>query len=214
MSAHVIAIAATKGGVGKTTIAGLIGVCAVAEGEQVTLVDAEPQQSLGLWYERRGQPDNPKLVTAKSEGDLTRIVGRLRAGADDWVIIDTPPAIVERIEAAIGAADLIIIPVRASIFDVEAISPVVELCKDYGKPYVFVISHADPKWKLLPSVIDALSDYGPVLTEQIRYHDAYPTAVTTGKTAAEMKGKAGADAREEAAALWKAVKRRLGKKGR
>lgn len=212
--AQVIAVCATKGGVGKTTIAGALAVCAVADDARVALVDAEPQQSLGLWWERRGEPDNPKLLTAKSEGDLTRIVGRLRAGEDDWVIIDTPPAMVERIEAAVGVADLILIPVRASIFDVEAISPVVELCKDYGKPYVFVISHADPRWKLLPSVIDALSDYGPVLAEHIRYHDAYPTAVTTGKTASEMKGKAGADAREEVAALWKAIKRRVGKKGR
>src|SRR5262245_14035190 len=100
--AHVLAICATKGGVGKTTIAGALAVCAVADDERVALVDAEPQQSLGLWWERRGEPDNPKLLTAKSDGDLTRMVARLRSGEDDWVIIDTPPAMLERIETAIG----------------------------------------------------------------------------------------------------------------
>jgi molybdopterin-guanine dinucleotide biosynthesis protein len=36
--AHVIAVCATKGGVGKTTIAGALAVCAVADDERVAPV--------------------------------------------------------------------------------------------------------------------------------------------------------------------------------
>jgi hypothetical protein len=103
----------------------------------------------------------------------------------------------DRIEAAIRAADVVLIPVRASIFDVEAIAPVTEVCKDYGKTYAFVLSHADPKWKLLPATIDALSDYGPVLAEQLRYNQAYATALTVGKTAAEIAGRVAAEPRRD-----------------
>jgi chromosome partitioning protein len=206
----VIAVCAAKGGVGKTTIASALAVHAVGEGAKIVLVDAEPQQSLGLWWERRGEPDNPKLVTVDHHRDVARTVGRLRSGFD-WVIIDTPPAMIERIEAAVTVSDFILIPVRASIFDAEAISPVVELCNDYGKPYAFVVSHADPKWKLLPSIIEALAEHGTVLDEHVRYHDAYATAVTSGKTAIEMKGRGISEIREEVAALWKVVKRLAGK---
>jgi chromosome partitioning protein len=210
MSTKVIAIAAAKGGVSKSTICGALGVHAAAAGDKILLVDAEPQQSLGLWWERRGEPDNPSLVTVEGERELSRAVGKMRAaGQADFILIDTPPAMLERIEVAISLGDFVLIPVRASIFDVEAISPVVELCKDYGKPYAFVMSQADPKWKLLEATIDALEDYGPVFPEQVRYNAAYAVAVTTGKTGPEVTGKGGAEAREEIAALWKAIKRRL-----
>lgn len=212
MTARVIAVAATKGGVSKSTITAALAVHAVSVGERVAMVDAEPQQSLGLWWERRGSPDNPSAHTVDSDRDLNRTVGKLRAGNLDWVLIDTPPAMVERIEAAISVADFVLIPVRASIFDVEAIAPVVELCNDYGKLYAFVISHADPKWRLLSSTIEALEDYGPVLSEHVNYRDVYAAAITTGKTGPEMKGKGGADARDEIAALWKAIKRRAAAK--
>jgi chromosome partitioning protein len=207
MTARTIALAAAKGGVAKSTIASALAVQAMSEGARVALVDAEPQASLGLWWERRGEPDNPGMFTVDDDRGLGRAVAKLRAGPWDYVIVDTPPAMMDRIEAAIRAADVVLIPVRASIFDVEAIAPVAEVCKDYGKTYAFVLSHADPKWKLLPATIDALSDYGPVLAEQLRYNQAYATALTVGKTAAEMSGRVAAEPRAEITALWEAVKK-------
>jgi len=175
------------------------------------MIDAEPQQSLGLWWERRGKPENPDLLSVDSERELTRAVGRIRTeGKRDLVLIDTPPAMLERIEAAISVSNFVLVPVRASIFDVEAISTVVELCTQYDKPFVFVMSQADPKWKLLGSIVDALEDFGTVLPEHVRYNSAYAVALTSGKTGPEASGKAGADAREDIAALWKALKKRLG----
>jgi chromosome partitioning protein len=211
MSTKVIAIAAAKGGVSKSTVAGALGVYAAGDGERVMLIDAEPQQSLGLWWERRGKPDNPNLTSVDGERELTRAVGKVRtAGEIDLVLIDTPPAIIERIEAAISVCNFVLIPVRASIFDVEAISPVAELCNQYDKPFAFLVSQADPKWKLLNPIIEALGDYGSVLPDHIRYNSAYAVAVTSGKTGPEASGKAGADARDDIAALWKSLKKRLG----
>src|SRR5262245_8001953 len=144
MSTKVVAIAAAKGGVSKSTIAGALGVYAAGTGERVMLMDAEPQQSLGLWWERRGKPDNPGLTSDDSERELTRAVGKMRADGDlDLVLIDTPPAMLDSV------SNFVLVPVRASIFDVEAISPVVEHCNQYDKPFAFLMSQADPKWKLL-----------------------------------------------------------------
>jgi|SRR5581483_1705624 len=215
MSTKVIVIASTKGGSAKSSVATALAVCAASEGDKVTLVDADPQQSAGFWWDRRGKPDNPDLVTVHSERELARAIGRLHADNRDWVIVDSPPALIERVEAAIELADFVLIPARPSMFDAEAVSPAVELCQEAGRPFAFVVTHADARWKLLSGFIDALKDFGPVLAEHMSYSDVYASAVTAGKTGPEMRGKAGSEAREEIAALWKAVKKRVAdKRGR
>src|SRR5262249_17921280 len=133
MNTKVVTLASTKGGSGKSSIASALAVCAAGEGK-VTVVDADPQQSAGFWWDRRGKPDNPNLPTVHNERELARTIGRLRVSNQDWVIVDSPPALIERVEAAIELADLVIIPARPSIFDAEAVTPVVELCKDAGRP--------------------------------------------------------------------------------
>lgn len=214
MSTKVIVVASAKGGSGKTSIASALAVHAASEGQNVTLVDADPQQSVGMWWDRRGQPDNPALVTVHSERDLARAIGRLRVSDQDWAIVDSPPALLERVEAAVELADFVLIPARPSILDAEAVAPIVELCTEARRPFAFVVSNADPRWKMLKGFIEALGDLGPVLDETVSYSDAYASAVTTGKTGPELKTKAGADAKAEIAALWKAITRRVAKRGK
>jgi hypothetical protein len=43
----------------------------------------------------------------------------------------------------VAVADAVIIPVRASIFDIGAITCAVEMCKERRKPYAFVLSAVD-----------------------------------------------------------------------
>ena len=53
-----LVIASQKGGVGKTTIAGHLGVMAESQGAgPVALIDTDPQGSLSSWWnERRPRP--------------------------------------------------------------------------------------------------------------------------------------------------------------
>jgi chromosome partitioning protein len=206
---RVVALTASKGGVGKTTLSTALAVRAAKDGDKVAILDAEPQQSAVLWWTLRGEPDNPRVL-ALDDGarNVARDVVRLKAQGWAWVFIDTPPAMIDRIEAAIVAADFVLIPVRASVFDVDAVEPVIELCQTYAKPFAFVLSQADPKWKLLGSTIEALQDRGPVLEEMTRYRAVYASAVTIGKTGPESKDtKQAAEAAAEIDALWCAVKK-------
>jgi chromosome partitioning protein len=203
MSAKVILIAASKGGPGKTTVAAALAAYAVGIGEKVCLVDADPQLSLGMWHERRQWPSNPSYVSAIEDRDLGQTIAEARRGVD-WVIVDLPGSLM-RTDVAMSHADLVLIPVRPSMLDIEAVNPICELADEARAPRVFAVNAVDKDWKLVASAIDALSDLGEVLEPSLRSHEGHASAMVLGLTAAELKGPSSRIAKAEIAALWDAV---------
>jgi chromosome partitioning protein len=205
VSTRTITVAASKGGVGKSTVAAALAAQAAAEGARVALIDTDPQGSLQRWWELRGKPASPALVTGVER--IAEAVELLTEDGWEWIIIDTPPALIETIEEGIAVADLVIVPVRASALDVEAIGPVVDLCRMHERPFVFVINAAEPRWRLTATAADFLAGDGPVLPEMLSYRQAYIAAMTLGKTGPEVErdGKS----KDEVAALWRAIKTRV-----
>ena len=204
--ARTIVIAASKGGSGKTTIAAALATHAASAGEQLVVVDADPQQSFGLWHERRGWPQNPGCISAGEDRDLGSAIARAKAKAT-CVIVDLPGSLM-RTDMAIRDADLIVIPVRPSMMDIEAVSPICELADEAGVSRVFVVNAADKDWKLLGAAVDALAEIGDVLPESLRYHEGHPASMVQGQTAAEIKGPSSRVAKAEIAALWSALSKR------
>jgi chromosome partitioning protein len=198
---RVIAVAATKGGVGKTTIASALAVRAAEDNKRVALLDLDPQESLASWWDRR-KSENPKLFEVDA---TTEAIDLLTAEGWDFVFIDTPPAKIELVEGGIAVADLVLIPCRPSALDIEQADIAVELCEAHGKPYAFVLNHAAPAWKLTKSSIEFLKFGGrTVLEPPLTFRQAYMAAMTVGKSGPEVE-KDGA-ARAEIDALWTAVK--------
>lgn len=211
-----VAFCSCKGGSGKSTLSAAIAVRAAQEG-QVGLRDLDPQMSLSRWWEIRGQPDNPKLFTDEEleTGDppdvLMDVLHMTTPGQCKTIVLDCPPALTDLIASAIHAADVVIVPVRPSPLDIEAVDPVVELCRKHRKRWAFVLTHFDQRWKLSKSATPALKESGRVLDVTISYRQAYVGSMITGKTGPEFSGKAEAAAcAEEIDALWKAIKK-LGK---
>ncbi|WP_202807804.1 AAA family ATPase [Mycolicibacterium aromaticivorans] len=94
----------TKGGVAKTTTAMFLAAAAARR----AVVDADPQGSATSWAERAASLDMslPFTVTPATADDLRG----LTSTPDELIVIDTPPGTATAIDAAIDAADLVIIP--------------------------------------------------------------------------------------------------------
>jgi len=208
-----IAVAASKGGTGKTTIATALAVQAAKEGGKVALLDWEPQGSLTMWWMMRGKPDNPQLI--RDAIDPTDAVQSV-AGECNWVFLDTAPSPIEQIELAIVAADFVLIPVAASAFDLMAARAVVELCGEHEKPFAFVLNRENARRELMNTSAAAhLRKLGTILDEHVMDRAAYVSALNRGKTGPEHPdSKQAREAKPEIEALWAAVKKLASPKAR
>jgi chromosome partitioning protein len=138
-----LALVSQKGGAGKTTIAVHLAVAAEAAGLTVAVIDLDPQATAASWGDWRGG-DNPAVVAAP----YTRLANTLeeaRAAGADLAIIDSPPSADAAAVAAAKAADLVLIPTRASAFDLHAIKITAELVKIAKAPAYVVLNALPPR---------------------------------------------------------------------
>ena len=157
-----IAVLNQKGGSGKTTLAINLADALQRDGETVLLVDADPQGSARDWHEV-----NAGAVLDVVGLDRETLARDLKVvGTYDWVLIDGAPQIAKLSAVAVKVADLVLIPVQPSPFDVWACADLVEMIDARqavtgGKPLAyFVVSRAIKNTKLSGEVGAALEDYG------------------------------------------------------
>lgn len=183
---QVITVAGAKGGCGKTTIAAALAARAAQDSLRVAMFDLNADQAnLHQWWISRGQPMNPRLVTDIE--DVVREAEFLRQHGFEWLIVDTPPLDMDVIEAAVMIANVVIIPVRTSIFDVAVVTPVVEMCRAHRKRFAFLLSAVDNRASsVLAQTIAALTDDGPIMASRISYRIPYMKALIAGKSGPEI----------------------------
>ncbi len=201
-----ICLAATKGGVGKTTLTAALAVAAAADGGKVGLVDADPLQSLAFWHLARETSDRLVLIGDKDDSVKARH-DAARRGGFDWCLIDSPPAMVTVIEPCVRLADLIVIPVRPSPLDILAIDPIIELSKLHQRTHLFVLNQTTPDSIYTAQAAKLLRKAGMVHDGEIVNRQSYAIAMIRGLTAPEIERSDGL-AQAEIAELWKVVKRR------
>jgi chromosome partitioning protein len=195
----VVTVAAPKGGSCKSTTVALLAVHAMQDARNVCLIDLNPDQaSLIRWHVARGTPMNPhmelKIKKLPADIEVLRASGRF-----DWVFIDTPPLDMDVIETAVQVSNCVVIPVRTSSLDINAIDAIVEMCRDREKPYKFLLSAVDTKMsKLTDSAVNALVKNGELFPKRVKYLLPYINAMTAGRTGPEI----GRDLQEDTTALW------------
>jgi chromosome partitioning protein len=203
-----LAFLSQKGGSGKTTLAVHIAVAAQAAGENVILIDTDPQGSAMAWGQAR--KNKPPLVHRTIPSALGDSLQKAELEETTLAIVDTPPHATPGMDIVAGAVDLLLIPCRPSAFDLAAISSSVQVAKAAGTKTAFVLNgcnHRSPEYNEARKVLER---HGfPVAPIAPGYRTPFVRAISTGKAVSEFepKGKAA----EEINALWEWVAKALKK---
>lgn len=212
MAMKVIVVASRKGGVGKTTISGHLGVEAERAGEgPVALIDTDEQGNLAEWWNAR-EAEAPQFAQADIKSLKENLQSLENAGIK-LCIIDTPPGMNTEakatLESIVPFADLIVIPTRPSPHDLRAIGATIELVERAGKRMVFVINGAANRAKITGQAAIALSQYGTVAPSILIQRTDFAASMTDGRTVQEIDP--GSRSAAEVGDLWKYVSAQLRK---
>jgi chromosome partitioning protein len=203
-----IVVASQKGGVGKTTIAGHLGVMAEQNNDgPVALIDTDPQGSLASWWNERINE-----VPLFAQVEISKLEAHLHAlekGGIKLAIIDTPPSVTEMIQQVLRNADLVLIPTRPSPHDLRAVGSTVDLVENAGKRMVFIINGAASRARIAGEAAVALSQHGTVAPVTLYQRTDFASSMIDGRTVQEIdpKGRSAEEIRQ----LWKYVSTQMHK---
>jgi len=200
---QIFSLISQKGGAGKSTLARQLAVLAGEAGTSI-LIDRDPQGTSTKWWQRRQalQPslERPDLLDLDGT-DLTAAVTALRK-QHGIVFVDTRPAVAEPEAEAARIADLVIVPVRPSPDDLEAVGETLKILRRLDKRAVVIVNAAKNEVRARDARA-ALSRYPvPVCPVHVGDRAVYLDASLEGRGVGEMRGAAARDAHAELRTVW------------
>ena len=172
----------------------------------MAILDLDPQASAANWADRR-EADTP-VVRAAPASRLPQELKLVRQAAGEVVVLDTAPRSDAVIISAAKAADLVVIPCRPSILDLEALAGTLELVQTTGVPILTVLNavvHGVPDSDQTQVAIEQLG--AEICPIRISRRVTFSRALLQGLTAQEYEpqGKAAG----EIEALFQTISERI-----
>ncbi|MFO1154812.1 MAG: hypothetical protein U1E42_14295 [Rhodospirillales bacterium] len=201
---QIYALISQKGGTGKSTLARQFAVLA-GEAEPSLLIDRDPQRTTTNWWARRQDlaplPERPDLIDVDGTS-LTAAAAALRRKPAGTLFIDTRPAVEEPEAEAARIADLVVVPVRPSPDDLEAVGETLKILRRLDKRAVLIVNAAKTASRATTARA-ALSRYPvPVCPIHVADRTVYLDASLEGRGVGEMRGAAAREARDELRQVW------------
>lgn len=186
----ILAVANTKGGVGKTTLAFLIAVARARAGRDVWLVDADPQGSASTAATVRADAGREPILACSAYPDARALGIQVRRQAPKFedVVIDVGGRDTEALRVALVLADTVLIPIQPRGLDIWALGAIAGLVEGAratrdGLHALALINLADPGTSADNSdAAAALADFDAleVLDVQLVRRKAFAAAAAHG----------------------------------
>lgn len=189
----VISLQNQKGGVGKSTLAINIAHCLALRGLRVLVVDADTQASARAWAEAR-ETSPPFAVIGMEHRQIHRDLPAMAANYDR-VIIDAPPRANDVARSAMIAADMVVIPVQPSPYDVWAAQEIVTIFHEAqtfktALKAAFAVNRKISNTAIGRDVTEALAGYEfPVLTASVCQRVIFAESAIKGLTVFDVEPK-------------------------
>lgn len=120
-----VALLSQKGGALKTTLSVSLACAGMEAGKDALLIDLDPQATACKWGDRR-EAESPIVIDAQP-ARLANALQKAKEGGIQLAVIDTPPRSADAALAAAKLADIIVLPCRPQMYDLETIPSTLEL---------------------------------------------------------------------------------------
>jgi chromosome partitioning protein len=180
-----ILVANAKGGSGKTTLATNLAGYLATISNQVMLTDLDRQQSATQWLKRR-PADAPTIHSAEEVSK--------HAHALDWVVTDSPAGLRdEKLADAVKDADLVIVPIQPSAFDIGAAADFLDVLMEEkavrkNKTYVALVgSRVNSRTNAAIGLAEFMQGRGFPVLAYLRNSQVYTSAAEQGLSIFDMR---------------------------
>lgn len=189
----IIVVAGQKGGPGKSTTTINLAACFAAQGDNVLVVDIDPQGSAVGWAETAG--DNLPFDFASS--DDPSLLSSLKELDYDFILVDTPGSLVEveKNQALIPIADFVVIPSLGDPLGMEPLARTVhQVITPTGVPFRVLLNNVSdrrgPAWPINTTQILTAAGL-PCFRTYIRSYVTLTDAPGTGAVVTQLTDEPG-----------------------
>jgi len=192
----ILAIANTKGGVGKTTIALNIAIRRAIAGRDVWLVDGDRQATASNAVAVRSESGREPSIACSSFPDGVQLRSQviLQAPRFEEVVIDVGGRDSSSLRAALVVADVLLVPFQPRSYDVWALSDIAQLIQEArsvrdGLQAFAVLNSADPTGGDNREAAAAVSEHPELvyLDAPLHRRKAFCNAAGAGLCVSELK---------------------------